>query len=163
MPTLNPRITVTLTPAVAAVMRQMSQLTGNSQSAMIGELLEEARPVFERMVKVLQAAKDVKTQVRDDLVSSLESIQQRLEHQFGLGLELIDDGSAPLLEKAEEIRRRQGRAGGAAQRPAVPASGGAGASTPMSNRGVTPRTGKGKPVQKGRGAKVPKRGHRARP
>lgn len=156
MPTQNPRISITLTPALAAVLRQMSELTGNSQSAIVGELLNEAQPIFERMVRVLQAAKDVKAKVRDDMLASMEQIQTRLEQQLGLGLEAIDTTAAPLLERAEEIRRRRGRAGmarsGAAPGPA------AAVSTPMSNRGVTPHV-RG---QKGRGGNGQKGGRRAR-
>lgn len=139
MPTLNPRITVTLTPAVALVMRRMSELTGNSQSAMIGELLEESVPIFERMIAVLQAAKDIKGKVRQDIVDSMAGVQERLEQQLGLGLDLLDVESAPLLAAAQRVTRRTAK-GGAAVSDAPPTS--ARRRPPASNRGVTPHPAK---------------------
>ncbi len=98
MPTLNPRITVTLTPAVSAVMKRMSSLTGNSQSALVGELLEEARPLFERMCLVMQAAKDVKGEVREDLIASMGGVQDRLEKQLGFLEPLLQEEHTSFLD-----------------------------------------------------------------
>jgi hypothetical protein len=134
MPTLNPRITVTLTPAVSAVMKRMSELTGNSQSAIVGELLEEARPIFERMVQVMQAAKDVKGRVKEDLIQSMEGVQDRLEKQLGLLEPLFEEESRSLLERAEKVARR----GTGEARLRSDASEPRSVSTPISNRGVTP-------------------------
>ena len=60
MTTINPRITVTLQPQVHAVLRRLSQLTKNSQSSLVGELLAESMPIFERMVEVLDAAEKLR-------------------------------------------------------------------------------------------------------
>jgi hypothetical protein len=130
MPTLNPRLTVTLTPAVAAVMKRMSDLTGNSQSAIVGELLEETRPIFERMVLVMQVAKDVKGKVKSDLIASMEGVQNRLEKQLGLLEPLMQQETDSFLDQAEKVTRRGATALADAPRRA--------AATPMSNRGVTP-------------------------
>ena len=54
------RLTITLQPTLAAQLRKLSQLTGNSQSALIGELLEGSGPVFDRMIQVMEAAKTAK-------------------------------------------------------------------------------------------------------
>lgn len=140
MTTANPRITVTLTPAVAAVMKAMSAATGNSQSSIVAELLEGSLPVFERMVRVLQAAKDVRGRVNQDIVAGMETIQAKLEKQLGLGLELMDEHAAPLLDKAEQIKRR----GAGEARAARTAATGRAVGTPISNRGVTPHPTKGK-------------------
>ena len=56
MPTPNPRLTITLEPSTAAQLRRMSELTGNSQSSMISELLSQSAPVFDRLITVLEAA-----------------------------------------------------------------------------------------------------------
>ena len=128
MPTPNPRLTITLTPAVAATLRELSALTGNSQSAMVGELLEEGLPVFTRMIRVLRAAKEVKSAVRSELVASLDAAQSRLEGQLGLALDDMDRVEGQLLEEVEEVKRRGGRDAPADRPP--------GRSTPISNRGV---------------------------
>ena len=56
MPAKNPRLTITLQPVLAAQLRRLSELTGNSQSALIAELLEGSEPIFTRMIQVLEAA-----------------------------------------------------------------------------------------------------------
>lgn len=60
MPAANPRITITLKPEVHEVLKRLSSLTGNSQSSMVGEILNDSFPVFERMVQVLSAAEKMR-------------------------------------------------------------------------------------------------------
>jgi hypothetical protein len=137
MPAVNPRITITLKPEVHAMLRRLSELTGNSQSAMVAELLDSSQPVFERMVTLLEAAARLKAegmQAPDAIRSSLDRAQDKLETQLGLALEAFDQGGAPLLKEAEKVTRRAGRGGPARgeKRPARKAP------TPISNRGVTP-------------------------
>jgi hypothetical protein len=143
MTTPNPRITVTLTPAVAAVLREISTLSGNSQSGLVGDLLQNSLPVFERMATVMRAVDLAKQKgaianraVMDEMSGGLERAQGRIEAELGL----FDDLVRPvtdLLDEAEKITRR----GGQAERdaPAARADGPARRSrTPISNRGVTP-------------------------
>lgn len=140
MPTANPRVSVTLTPETAAILRKLSTLTGESVSATVGDLLRQSVPVFERMVKVLEAAHRARETLRSEVADGLEQAQNKLESQFGLMLSTIDEGVRPILEEAEAIARRSGRRRGGDR-----AAGGAGAAdapkpapTPLSNRGVTP-------------------------
>jgi hypothetical protein len=151
MPAVNPRITVTLKPEVHAVMRRLSALTGNSQSAMVGELLEGSLPLFYRMITVLEAAQKLKAegmQIPGEFRTNLDSAQARLEEQLGLVLEEFDQVGGPLLDEVEKVNRRSGRAGAesAVSAPARPTRR---ASAPISNRGVTPH---GKTLVKGKGA-----------
>ena len=126
--TNKPRITVTLTPEVHALLKRMSQLTGNSQSSFVGDLLTQSAPVFSRMVEVLEAAERLRGEalrVPDQVKSGLDQAQSQLEAQLGLVLEVMDDGFRPLLQAAEKVQRRARRR----------------SSTPLSNRGV--RSGSG--------------------
>lgn len=153
MPAINPRITITLQPAVHAVLRRLSELTGNSQSALVGELLAESLPTFERMAEVLAAADALRAQgmkVPEELAKGLQHTQARIEAQLGLALDDIDAGTRPLLAEAEAIGRRTGR--GASRRR--PAAGAAPSPTPPSNRGVrsTPKRGS-KATRKGAGGR----------
>lgn len=147
MPAINPRITITLKPEIHAILRRLSALTGNSQSAMVGELLESSQPVFERMAVLLEAAERLKAEGMQGSVSirkGLDDAQARLESQLGLLLEDMDTASRPLLDAAEKVARRAGRGtGGAGTSTAQRAS-----ATPISNRGVTPRESKAKQVRK---------------
>ena len=148
--TKNPRITVTLQPGVHVVLKRLSALAGNSQSGLVGELLEDSLPVFERMVRVLEAANAAKDSFKVGMSASLDAAQTKLEGQLGLALEAMDEGFRPILEEAEAVKRRasgrhgDGGAAGigrAARRPL----------TPMSNRGVTPHPEKAKKAKKGHG------------
>lgn len=169
MPTANPRITITLRPELHAVLRKLSELTGNSQSAFVSELLEASMPIFERMAQTLAKVEELRAlglEMPREVQGSLREAQSRIEQQLDLLMDdapplaaetlgwadrqLRDREYRSLLDEAEGISRR-GRSGGVpkgghrAPAKAVP--------TPMSNRGVTPtpkgqgqaskRTGKG--------------------
>lgn len=114
MPAVNPRITITLTPEVHSILKRLSELTGNSQSSLVGELLQTSKPVFERMAKVLEAAARLKAEGlsgSDQIRESLELAQGRLEDQLELVMEQVGGELTPLLGEAEHIPRRSGRKG----------------------------------------------------
>lgn len=106
MKSTNPRITVTLTPGVYSVLREMSRLTGNSQSALVGDLLESSLPVFERLVSTLAAAAAVEEAAKSEIAAGMQRAQHRLEAQLDLGLAEFDVASRPVLDAAEKIARR---------------------------------------------------------
>lgn len=132
MPAKNPRLTITLQPSLAAQLRKLSELTGNSQSALIGELLEGSGPVFDRMIQVLEAAKAAKESMRGKLADDMERAQSKMEGALGMVLEGFDEFTGSLLDEAEAVTRRARRG------PAVRGVSGPGAAapTPLSNRGV---------------------------
>jgi hypothetical protein len=126
MPTLNPRITITLKPEVHAVLKRLSGLTENSQSAIVSELLESSLPVFERMAAVLEAAQAAKEGMASDIADGLARAQNRIEAQMGLILDDVDQAWKPILEQGEKVARRRGRAPApAAGAPAHGSGGGA--------------------------------------
>lgn len=134
MPTKNPRLTITLQPSTAAQLVELSRLTGNSQSALIGELLESSGPIFDRMILVLSAAEQAKTELKDRVASDLATSQSRIEQQLGLVLQELDFATGDLLADVESVKRRAARPG---RGEAGPARTGRGARlTPPSNRGV---------------------------
>lgn len=133
MPTHNPRITITLEPSTAAQLRRMSALTGNSQSQMVSEILMQSAEVFERLIRVLEAAEVAKQAAREETASRLDRAQAKVEKQLGLALDAFDDLSRPLLDDVEKVKRRKARAAavhGSSRR--APPTG----ATPLSNRGV---------------------------
>lgn len=155
MPTVNPRITITLEPSVHAVLRRVSELTGGSMSSMIGELLKQSEPVFTRMVRVMEAAVAARESLSTEMVESLDRAQAKLEGQLGLAIDDMDEGFRPILEEAERVKRRAAGAGGA-RLPRTPAPAARRAArTPLSNRGVTPLPGKAKKAAKKGGGHGP--------
>jgi len=147
MPTINPRITVTLTPTLHARLRRLSELTGNSQSALVSDLLDGSGPIFDRTIRVLEAAQDAKEEMKGKLSADLAVAQAKLERQMGLMLDVFDSASGNLLDEVEAIKRRARRSSkGGAVKPT-----GAAVSTPLSNRGVRSTTKTPKTSTKSRG------------
>lgn len=136
MATKNPRITITLKPSIAAHLRRLSELTGNSQSALIADLLEGSESVFERMIQVLEAAKSAKAAMKGKLANDMEKAQATMEGALGIALEGFDTYTGSLLDEAEAVQRRARRGGHASAAQAPRAGVGAASPTPLSNRGV---------------------------
>jgi len=142
MPAKNPRLTITLEPALAATLRRLSELTGNSQSKIIAEILEGSEQVFSKIVRVLEAAEKAKAEVKGRAAANLDEAQGRMEAQLQLVMGEFDQYTGSLLAEVESISRRSrkatGRAGrGAADTPApAPEASGRRSATPPSNRGV---------------------------
>ena len=134
MPTLNPRLTITLEPTLAAQLRRLSELTGNSQSKLISEMLEGSTEVFSRLITVLEAAVTAKDSLRGKVAADMGNAQARVERQLGLILEDFDETTKPLLVDSEKSTRRGGRT--TTESEARRRAGSAPASTPLSNRGV---------------------------
>lgn len=140
MTTKNPRLTITLQPSLAAQLRKLSELTGNSQSGLIGEMLEGSGPVFDRMIQVMEAAKTAKESMRGKLIGDMEHAQNRIEGALGIALDDFDNITGSLFQEAESVPRRARPAA----RPGTRQAGlgvtsdviAAASSTPISNRGV---------------------------
>jgi len=132
MPTKNPRLTITLHPSLAAQLRTLSELTGNSQSSLIADLLDGSGPVFDRMIQVLQAAKTAKEAMKGKLVADMEEAQTKMEGALGIAMDGFDLFTGSLLDEAEAVTRRARRVKAGASHGAR----GAVAPTPISNRGV---------------------------
>lgn len=154
MPTLNPRLTITLEPAVAACLKRLSEVTGNSQSKLIAELLEGSVPVFERVIATIEAAKSATAEIRGKLAVDMEQAQGRVEKQLGLVLDEFDGATAPLLAGVEAIKRRARKTRSGTQDVALaPVRSPAGRRkapevTPPSNRGVRSTANPRKTIEK---------------
>lgn len=135
MPTLNPRLTITLKPSVSAQLRELSRLTKTSQSAMIADILESSDIVFSRLIQVLTAAESAKSELSFKVKTDLEAAQTRIEHQLGLVLDDFDLSTRPILDKAEGIKRRA-RSADKANASATAGRGTGSDFAPASNRGV---------------------------
>lgn len=134
MPTHKPRLTVTLEPGTSARLAELSRLTGDSQSAIIADMLEKSSPVFDRVITVLKAAEAAKVELSERMAVDLEKAQGKIERQLGLALDVFEDHTAPLLEAVEAVRRRSRRAAVDGRSPASAAR--RERPTPISNRGV---------------------------
>lgn len=119
MATLNPRLSVTLKPSTAALLDRMSELTEQSRSSIVSEILESSEPVFERMVEVLAAAKLVKSDLKEGTKKRLEEAESQLHEQLGITMDIFDNASRPILDASEDINRRARKGRAASSRHAL--------------------------------------------
>jgi hypothetical protein len=139
MPTVNPRINVTLSPSLNALVGQLASLTRVSKSQVLRELLEAAEPALQRAVALMGAAKGATAAAMAGLADRLQRDQDAAEDSAALVLARLDRVTGDLVGQAEAVRgKRPSRAaprraiglptrGVALNRPSDP---------PISNRGV---------------------------
>lgn len=127
MPTFSPRVHVTLSPSLDALLGRLATLQRVSKSNVLRELLETAAPALERSVALMEAAARSKPEALRGLARSLERAQDRIEGVLEGTLAALEDGP-DLVTKAEAVKGRRPRraAAGAAALP----------NPPTSNRGV---------------------------
>lgn len=119
---LNPRISVTLTPAVDAALKRLSEASGQSRSSLVGEILGQSLPVFERLAIVIETAKTATEEAKARMASNMEAAQTKLESHLGIVQDLFDEQTADLIGDLEAIGRRKARgAGGRTDGRAAPA------------------------------------------
>lgn len=136
MTTKNPRLTITLQPALSAQFRRLSELTGQSQSSIISELLSGSEPVLERMIRVLEAAEAAKGAIKGRVARGLDDAQAKLEGALDIaltGFDVMEQAFDEIAEKAPKAAPAAGKRSAAAGAIAAPKKV---ASTPLSNRGV---------------------------
>jgi hypothetical protein len=149
MPTINPRVNVTLSPSTDALVSRMARLQRVSKSQVLRELLEAAEPALQRAAALMEAAEAAPGSVLANLAHSLERVQAIAETQLAEVLSHVDTAGEDLVAQAEAVRGR--RPGRAVARPGRRTRGTAGHLTPpASNRGVK-SVGRGK--KGGRGGK----------
>lgn len=79
MATMKPRITITLNERQHAVLRSISENSGQSMSAFVGEVLEQALPILERMAETFRKIKTAQDVHRARIASELEEAQAAVE------------------------------------------------------------------------------------
>ena len=107
MPTLNPRINVTLSPSTDQLVLRLAQLQRVSKSQVLRELLEAAEPALQRAVALMDAASKASSAVLDGLAKSLEREQAQVEKTMGSHLAAADSMTADLVAQAQAIRGRR--------------------------------------------------------
>ena len=142
MPTVNPRINVTLSPSLFGMVSDLAKQQRISKSMVLRELLEASEPALSQVVAMLRAADDMNDaaiqRLKQDLGQTIESVEKKLDS----AMQLAAGVTADLVAQAESIRgRRPGvgkRSAARSRAPAsVPSSSTHGAKRPpSSNRGV---------------------------
>lgn len=135
MPTLNPRVNVTLTPSLDSLLARLAGLERISKAQVLRELLEAAEPSLQRAVATMEAAVAARKESRQGLARGMAESQQVLEEQLEKNLLLLEAHSRDLVSEAEAVRgRRPSRKGLARELAGADALGPK--NPPSSNRGV---------------------------
>lgn len=147
MPTTNPRVNVTLSPSLDALVRRLAAHQRASKSQVLRELLEAAEPALQRAVALMDAASKASAEVRSGLARGLEQTVIRAEDEAAVLLSRMDRAAADLVDQAQVVRGRRPARRVAQATPARGSGPAPGAGNPpASNRGVksvgtAPRTG----------------------
>lgn len=91
MPTIKPRVQVTLEPATHAVIERLAVLQGRTRGAVIADLLDSVAPVMGRSVALLEAAAAAPQQVKDGLRSVVQGVHDDLVAVSGAATKSMDD------------------------------------------------------------------------
>ncbi len=148
MATTKPRITITLNEKSYAVLKAISECSGQPMSTFVTEMLDSARPTLERMAATFQTIKRAQDAERARFLESVDEAQAALEPvvmatlgQFDLFLGAIDRAVVGV------------GVGGACEAGAPTPATTTASRSPHTNRGDTPTKGKGLKGRAGKGSK----------
>ena len=79
MPTIKPRITITLSEEVHETLQGLSVLQGRSMSSIVAELLETVHPVHRKVLAALRQASSLDAGLRFELVDLVSKVDTELE------------------------------------------------------------------------------------
>lgn len=131
MPTLKPRVAVTLEPHTHEVIERLASLQGRSRGAVISELIDSVAPALARTVALLEAAASAPKQVQDGLRSVVEGLHSDLLETAGDSIKQLDWLLGDFQRSAQEANPHvvtrgsgQGNTGGAgtSKKPLNPAA-----------------------------------------
>jgi urease gamma subunit len=151
MPTKNPRLSVVLSPSLAATLAAISDETGESASGLVRGFLEQSEPGLVRMLDLVRAAKSAKGQISEGLRGNMSRVVDDLQDALALADARTGRVVADLVATAEQVKGRRRRAadvGAAGARRAAVAAPTPGPVTRGSGRA---RKGQGKGRRAGRG------------
>lgn len=83
MPTLKPRVQVTMEPATHEVIDALARLQGRTRGAIISDLLDSIAPSLARTVALLQAAVEAPNDIKRGLKNVVEGLHQELVQATG--------------------------------------------------------------------------------
>ncbi len=141
MPSKNPRLSVVLSPSLAATLAALSHATGDSASSLVRGILEQTEPALQRMCQLVVAASSAKGQIGGGVSNSLHRVIEDLHDAMAVADARAGRVVADLVSQAEGVngRARRTGAGGGAGRVGAPRVSTGVVSTPSCNTGVRKR------------------------
>lgn len=138
MTTTSPRVHVSLSPSLFALVSAMGSAQRISHSQVLRDLLEAAEPALRRVVLMMQAAERAKGSLHEGFAHQLASSLEVLEAELAKQVAMVDGVTDDLVTMAQRVEgKRPGRA-----RVSERGAGGSVQNPPPSNRGVkSPKPG----------------------
>jgi hypothetical protein len=133
MPTANPRINVTLSPALDALVGQLAKHERISKAMVLRELLEAAEPSLKHAVALMEAAQGATAAARKRVVEGMDEAIAKAENVSAEMLGFLSEKTNDLFEVEETIKGRRPAAAQAQRAPSAPSPA---SRPPISNRGV---------------------------
>jgi hypothetical protein len=90
MPTLKPRVQVTLEPQTHEVFARLAYLQGRTRGSIIAELLDSIAPALTQTIAILEAAQSAPQHVKDGLKAVVETAHDDLVLAAGDGIKQMD-------------------------------------------------------------------------
>lgn len=147
MPTLNPRVNVTLSPSLDSLVTRLAAAERVSKSMVLRELLEAAEPALSAAVAMMEAAKSASAEARASIVKDMQAAIDAAAGVQHLALASASRAQRDLVDEAEVIRvRRPARVGLGASASAGapgPARAGSAAAKPRQRRKDPPASNRG--------------------
>lgn len=107
MPTLNPRVNVTLSPSLDSLVSRLADLERVSKSMVLRELLEAAEPSLLQVVALMEAAKGASVNARERLAASMQKTIDDVSVLRDLSLEIAATRTRDIVTEAQSIRGRR--------------------------------------------------------
>lgn len=107
MPAKNPRLSVVLSPSLAATLAALSHATGESASSLVRSLLEQTEPALRRMLQLVLAASQAKEQIGQGVTSSLHQVVDDIEEVLSEAQHRLDLERADLVGSVEAVKGRR--------------------------------------------------------
>jgi len=102
MPSLKPRLALTLPEHRHDLLKRLAALQGVSMASVVTELLEECYPVLERVVVALEVAKTASESARAGLRESCDKAMAEIEPYRDASLESFDRYMGEITRQAGE-------------------------------------------------------------
>lgn len=107
MPTNNPRVNVTLSPSLHALVVSLAKHQRVSKSTVLREFLEAVEPQLQQAVALMDAADRVGVEARKRMADDMQQGLEEAEHAAGIALQKAAAVTRDLVDQAEAIRGRR--------------------------------------------------------
>lgn len=107
MPTVNPRVNVTLSPSLDSLVTRLAAVERVSKSMVLRELLESAVPALSAAVAMMEAAKGASAEARERMLKDMEATLQAARGVEHLALMTASSAQRDMVGEAEAIKGRR--------------------------------------------------------